>query len=356
MAKPVSFAVAGCGSIGERHLAVLDDEPMASIAAVCDTDEEKSRKLSGVYGDAPWFTDYDEMLASVNADVIDICTPHDLHAPMAVAAAAKGRHILVEKPMALTRADCGRMIKAADAANVKLFVVKQNRYNIPVRLAKEALDKGALGKIYMSKCDILWNRRQDYYSGSAWRGRKSREGGALFTLASHFIDLLTWWFGNVTNAVVMMDNKGHDIEIEDCGTAVLSFDSGVMGSIVWTTCVFSKNYEGSITIIGEKGTIKIGGKYLNTIEYWEVENNPLPEGISFTDKPNLYKNYQGTSSNHDKVIKAMISAVSGWKPEGEELYVGAEGTEGLKSVEAIEKIYQKVEPWNPRSGKRESAM
>jgi predicted dehydrogenase len=191
----------------------------------------------------------------------------------------------------------------------------------------------------MAKCDVLWNRHDAYYKESPWRGEKEKEGGALYTLASHFIDLLIWWFGGVNDAVVMMDNKNHSNDIEDCGTAVLNFDSGVMGSIVWTTCVFEKNYEGSITIIGEKGTIKIGGKYLNKIDYWDVPSHPLPENLTFDDEPNRYTHYQGTSSNHDKVIKAMVAAVRGGVPEGEELYIGAEGTEGLKSVEAIEKIY-----------------
>jgi UDP-N-acetyl-2-amino-2-deoxyglucuronate dehydrogenase len=332
----IKFAVVGCGSIGKRHIAVLDAEPQAEIAAICDIDESRCRELSELYGGLPFFTDYNEMLRSVRADVVNIVTPHALHRPMTLEACAHGFNVLVEKPMALSTADCHEMNAAAQKAGVKLWVVKQNRHNVPVGLAKEAISAGRLGKIFMIKCDILWNRYQGYYDDSPWRGKLKEEGGALFTQASHFIDLLIWWCGDIVSVKGHMETQNHNIQTEDSGAAILKFSSGTIGSLVWTTCVYNKNYEGSITIIGENGTIKIGGKYLNRIEYWDVEGFPLDENIEYTDLPNSYGKYQGTSSNHDKVITALIAHLR----HGSGNMV--EGFEGIKTIDAIEKIYSEI--------------
>ena len=329
----IKFAVVGCGSIGKRHIAVLDAEPEAEIVAICDTDKAKATELSNLYNGIKIYTDYATMLEEIEADIINVVTPHHLHASMTVAALEKGFHVLVEKPMALSSSDCTKMNEAALANGKKLWVVKQNRYNVPIRIAREALQDNRLGKIFMVKCDILWNRYQGYYDESPWRGKKQFEGGALYTQASHFIDLLVWWFGDVISAKTCIETQNHHIETEDSGMAVLKFENGTLGSFIWTTCVYNKNYEGSITIIGEKGTIKIGGQYLNKIEYWDVEGFPLAEGIEFSDKPNAYGKYQGTSSNHDKVIKSIISQVKGRISET------VDGFEGIKSIHAIEMLY-----------------
>jgi len=252
---------------------------------------------------------------------------------MSIAASQRGVHALVEKPMALTVADARAMIEAANVAHRRVFVVKQNRYNAPIRLVSDAIRAGVLGKLYMVQCNVLWNRPQEYYSGSNWRGRKALEGGALYTQVSHFIDLLLWWFGDLAFAETRLETKCHDIEIEDCGSATLRFSSGVLGSLVWTTCVYNKNYEGSITIIGEHGTIKIGGGYLNRIEFWDVRSYPLPEGVVFEDKPNEYGRYQGTSSNHDRVVADVVATLLRERRDV------VEGDEGLKTVDAIERIY-----------------
>lgn len=334
--KLTKFAIVGCGSIGKRHIAVIDAEERASVVAICDSDEAVAREQSLLYDGLPFYPDYSKMLAEVDADIISIATPHALHADMAIEALEAGFDVLVEKPMALTVTDCKRMNDAAKRTGKRLWVVKQNRHNVPVRLAKDVIDKGMLGKIFMIKCDILWNRYQGYYDDSPWRGNKAREGGALFTQASHFIDLLIWWCGDVVRAKGHAETQNHNIETEDSGVAILNFSSGTIGSLVWTTCVYNKNFEGSITIIGERGTIKIGGKYLNKIEFWDVEGYPLPEGIDFSDKPNAYGKYQGTSSNHDKVIKALISHLH---HEGNET---VDGFEGMKSIAAIEYIYEAV--------------
>ena len=334
MKSKIKFAIVGCGSIGARHVAVLDAEENAELVAICDIDQEKCEKLSELYYGIPYFTDYEEMLNNIDADIINVVTPHALHSPMSIQAMEKGFNVLVEKPMALSTKDCDEMIQIAKKNNVKLWVVKQNRYNVPVTLAKNAIDKGMLGKIFMIKCDILWNRYQGYYDDSPWRGNKKEEGGALYTQASHFMDLLIWWCGDVTSVKSHMETQNHKIETEDSGAAILKFESGTIGSLVWTTCVYNKNYEGSITIVGETGTIKIGGKYLNKIEYWDVLGHPLDENIEYSDKPNNYGKYQGTSSNHDKVIKAIIAHLR------KESSLTVEGFEGKKTIEAIEKIYK----------------
>jgi len=338
MSVKIKFAVVGCGSIGKRHIAVLDAEPDAEIVAICDIDEAKCKEQSALYHNIPYYTSFDKMLEEVHADVINIVTPHALHAPMTIKALQKKINVLVEKPMALSTSDCHAMNEAAQKSGMKLWVVKQNRHNVPVKLAKDAIDKGMLGKIFMIKCDILWNRYQGYYDESPWRGKKKEEGGALFTQASHFIDLLVWWCGDVTDVKAFMATQNHKIETEDSGNAVLKFSSGTLGSLNWTTCAYNKNYEGSITIVGEYGTIKIGGQYLNKIEFWDVRGYPLQEGVEFTDKPNAYGKYQGTSSNHDKVIKTIIETIN-----NKQVNVQAvEGFEGMRCIDAIQRIYNSL--------------
>lgn len=329
----VKFAVVGCGSIGKRHLAVIDAEPKAELVAICDLDEKKCKEFSALYK-VPYYTGYNELLKRDDIEVINISTPHGLHAEMAMEAARHKKHALVEKPMALYVDDCRKMIEVAKENGVKLYMVKQNRFNAPIALTKRAFDEGRLGKIFMVQCNVMWNRHQDYYESSDWRGRKAMEGGSLQTQVSHFIDLMIWWLGDLVESKAIMDTMNHDIEIEDCGAAVLRFKSGTIGSLLWTTCVYNKNFEGSITLIGEKGTIKIGGQYLNKIEFWDVQSYPLPDDVEFTDKPNIYGKYQGTSSNHDKVVQELTAALM------KERSNCVEGDEGIKTIEAIEMIYR----------------
>jgi UDP-N-acetyl-2-amino-2-deoxyglucuronate dehydrogenase len=338
----VKFAVVGCGNIGKRHLAVIDAEPRAEIVATCDIIEERAKHYAELYEIPVYFTDYEKMLKETDAEIVAIATPHGLHAPMAIAAAKAGKHILVEKPMALTSEDCHRMIDAAKAHEVDLFVVKQNRYNKPIALTQQAIKEGKLGEVYMVQCNVLWNRHAGYYGDSNWLGSRKLEGGALYTQVSHFIDLMVWWFGDVVETKTTMETKKQQVEIEDCGMAQLKFASGVLGNLVWTTTVYNKNYEGSITIVAEKGTIKIGGRYLNQIDFWDVQSYPLPNNITFDDQPNRYGKYQGTSSNHDKVVSNVIAKLL------HERYDVVEGDEGIKSIEAIELIYKDT-PYGKRN-------
>jgi len=200
-------------------------------------------------------------------------------------------------------------------------------------LTTEALDEKRLGKIYMVQCNVMWNRHAGYYNDSDWKGKLDLEGGALHTQASHFLDLMIWWFGELNNAKTIRGTLHHNIEFEDCGVSALQFESGVIGSLLWSTAVYNKNYEGSITILGEKGTIKIGGKYLNKIEFWDVQSYPLPDDIEFSDKPNSYGKYKGSSSNHDKLIHELMENFA----ESRKGIV--EGEEGVLTIKAIEEIY-----------------
>jgi len=331
----LKFAVVGCGNIGTRHVAVIDKEEHAELVAICDVDTDKITKLKKSYS-VKAYTDFQEMLTEASFDILCICTPHALHAPMSIQAARSGKHILVEKPMALTSGTAREMIAEAEKYKVNLWVVKQNRYNKPIRFVKRVLDEGKLGRIFLVQTNVLWNRHQRYYEESPWRGNKHSEGGALHTQVSHFLDLLIWWFGEITEAKSLYDTLNHDIEIEDVGVSALRFENNALGSLNWTTCAYNANYEGSITIIGELGTIKIGGRYLNKIDHWDVQACPLPEDEEFNDQPNTYSHYKGTSSNHDKLINDLISQII------EDRRGVVEGPEGLKSIEAIEKIYGNV--------------
>jgi UDP-N-acetyl-2-amino-2-deoxyglucuronate dehydrogenase len=333
MIQRIPFAVVGCGKIGTRHIAVIDAEERAELVGICDSDYARAQKLSDMYEGIPIFSNLGDMLHETHASVVNVATPHYLHADMAIQIAEAGKHILVEKPMALTTYDAKRMISAAQANNVRLMVVKQNRYNVPIRLTKDIIDSGKLGRVFMVQCNVMWNRYDGYYSESPWLGRIELEGGSLYTQVSHFLDLLIWWFGDITSVRAQIGTKNHSIEIEDCGVASLEFSSHVLGSLFWTTCTYNKNYEGSITIIGEYGTIKIGGQYLNKIEYWDVRAHPLPDNVEFVDKPNNYGKYQGTSSNHDKVVRDICALLL---KEPKNI---VEGEEAMKTVTAIEKIY-----------------
>lgn len=345
----VKFAVIGCGSIGKRHVAVLDAEPDAEVVGLCDVDESKARDLAELYGGIQTWSDYRKMLQECDADVVTIATPHALHAEMTIQTAETGKHILVEKPMALSVEDSQSMIDAAEEHAVRLFVVKQNRYNVPVRLTREVIDSGKLGKIFMVQCNVFWNRRQEYYDSSEWRGKIESEGGALQTQVSHFIDLLVWWFGDIVDAKTLTDTLNHNIEIEDVGVSALRFESGVVGSLNWTTCVYNQNLEGSILIIAEFGTIKIGGKYLNEIKFWDVKEFDLPANEEFNDKPNSYGKYNGSSSNHDKLIHQICDQLLNDENGA------VEGNEAIRTISAIDTIYAGIEgnvqhPQRPVSG------
>lgn len=330
--EKLKFAIIGCGRIAERHAEQISR--LGNLTAVCDKIESKAQKLGQQY-EAKAYTDFNELLLrEKKTDVISICTPNGLHAEHAIAAFRKGFHVLCEKPMAINVYDCGEMIKEAEKANKRLFVVKQNRYNPPVKAIKDALDEDRFGKILSVQLNCFWNRNVDYYSGSDWKGTNKLDGGTLFTQYSHFIDLLYWMFGDVRKVEAITRNLNHKniIEFEDSGVVILEFYNGIIGTINYTVNSFEKNMEGSLTIFGEKGTVKIGGQYLNELEYQNIKDykiTDLPEG----NPPNNYGQYTGSMSNHHKVYENIIDVLMN---KG---IIGTNGFEGLKTVEIIDKIY-----------------
>jgi UDP-N-acetyl-2-amino-2-deoxyglucuronate dehydrogenase len=326
------FGIVGCGRIGQRHAEHIVN--VGILSAVCDTDKTKAKTLAEKYG-VPWFTSEEEMLVGrPDMDVISVCTPNGLHAEHSITALKAGKHVLCEKPMAISVKDCSAMIQAAERANKRLFIVKQNRFNPPVIAVKDLIDAGKLGKIYSVQLNCFWNRNADYYKNS-WKGTKDLDGGTLYTQFSHFIDLLYWFLGDVESLTALTGNFNHQglIEFEDTGVVTLKFLSGVIGTINYTVNAYKKNMEGSLTIFAEKGTVKIGGQYLNELEYQNLEGDPisnLPPG----NPPNNYGQYFGSMSNHDKVYQNLVDVLSG---QGA---IATSGMEGLKTVEIIEKIYK----------------
>ena len=331
MKRKLRFAIVGCGRIAQRHAEHI--EKIGELAAVCDIVESKAVQLSEKYNSKAFFS-LDTMLSELqDVDVISICSPNGLHAFHSISALNAGFHVLCEKPMAISVADCGEMIKAAERNNKRLFAIKQNRFNPPVAAVKKAIDENRLGKIYSIQLSCFWNRNEDYYKDS-WKGTKEMDGGTLYTQFSHFIDLLYWLIGDVRDAYAFTRNYGHSdlIEFEDTGAVILEFYSGVIGTINYTVNSYKKNMEGSLTIFAEKGTVKIGGQYLNELEYQSIEGFEI-KNLPVGNTPNNYGTYMGSMSNHDKVYANLVEVLN------DNAAISANSFEGLKTVEIIDKIY-----------------
>lgn len=328
----IKFAIAGFGNIGKRHALHILNNPNASLTAICDINEDLKKRIpEGV----SFFSSLDELLLGADADVINICTPNYLHASQTIKALNSGRHVVVEKPMALSAKDCEDMIVTAEKNKKLIFAVKQNRYNPPVQAVKKLLDEGTLGKIFMIQVNCFWNRSEAYYQESCWRGKSALDGGCLFTQFSHFIDILYYLNGDITNDVFgIVDNFYHknQTEFEDSGAFCMKAENGAIINFNFTTCSYGKNMEGSITFFAERGTVKIGGQYLNTIEYQSLAAGELPH-INITAKENDYGLYKGSMSNHDRVIQNVIDVLQ----NNESIMATAE--DGKHVVRIIEKMY-----------------
>lgn len=327
----VKFAIVGCGRIAQRHAEHI--ERLGKLVAVCDNVPEKADALAAKFG-ANAYHSIEEMLKNEpSVDVVTICSPNGLHAEHTIKTLQAGFHVLVEKPMAISVFDCGEMIKAAERANRRLFVVKQNRFNPPVAAVKKLIDEGRLGKIFSVQLSCFWNRNPAYYENS-WKGTKALDGGTLYTQFSHFVDLLYWMVGDVRRVFAITDNFDHNgiIEFEDTGAVALQFYNGAIGTINYSVNSFQKNMEGSLTIFGEKGTVKIGGQYLNELEYQNIEGYKI-ENLPPGKPANQYGQYQGSMSNHDEVYENVIDVLINGAA------ITTNSFEGLKTVEIIDKIY-----------------
>lgn len=334
--RNLRVALVGCGRIAVRHSQLLGEGQIkgAELVAVCDIVPEKAEKIAHKYG-VPAYKDMHEMMSAQRPDIVTVLTESGNHAKHVIDLARYGAHIVVEKPMALRLEDADRMIEACDAAGIKLFVIKQNRFNIPVRKLREALEAGRFGKLVMGTVRVRWCRRQDYYDQDAWRGTWAMDGGVLTNQASHHIDLLEWMMGDVSSVYAMADTALVDIEAEDTAVVVLRFSSGALGVIEATTATRPVDLEGSISILGESGVVEVGGFAVNEMKTWRFEA-PMPEddevlASSSTNPPNVYG--FGHKAYYDHVIDAIRN--------GGPNLVG--GLEGRRSLELINAIYESVE-------------
>ena len=336
MGKVLKFGLVGCGRIAKRHSELLGDAQIegACLAAVCDLDGDKVQKIGQQFS-VPIFTDMHEMMNKVDIDVAVVLTESGKHAEHVVELAPYGRHIVVEKPMALTLDDADAMIRACDKSGVKLFVVKQNRFNVPVVKLHQALEAGRFGKLVMGTVRVRWCRPQSYYDQAAWRGTWALDGGALANQASHHVDMLEWMMGEVDSVFAMSATALARIEAEDTAVVILRFKSGALGVIEATTAVRPKDLEGSISILGEGGTVEIGGFAVNQMKIWnfvapEAGDEDVREKYS-VNPPNVY------GFGHQAYYKHVVDCILNNKQHL------VDGLEGRKSLELISAIYESIE-------------
>ena len=327
--KP-TFAIIGCGRIAKRHAEQINK--VGKLVAVCDIVLENAAELAKEYDAKMYLSIEDLLMKESEIEIVSICTPNGLHAEHCIKSLYAQKHVLCEKPLCISVLDAKKMIAAADNADKKLFVVKQNRYNPPVEAVKALLREDKLGNILSFQVNCFWNRPHEYYSNT-WKGTKKLDGGTLFTQFSHFIDLLFWFLGDVKEVKAITKNYEHPlIEIEDTGVVLIEMVGGAVGTLNYTVNSFQKNMEGSFTIFGEKGTVKIGGQYLNELEYQCIDKTKI-ENLSAGKPANAYGFYQGSMSNHNKVYEHLLKAI---EIPG---YEFASALDGMKTVEIIEKIY-----------------
>ena len=328
--KTFRIAFSGCGRISKNHFEAIGKIEGLELVAVCDADPERAAK-AGAEWNVPHFTSYERMLAEVKADVVAIATPSGLHPAQGVAAARAGLHVVMEKPMAISLTGADELVKACDTAGVRLFVVKQNRLNPPVQLLKRAVDRGRFGRIYMASCTVHWARPQEYYDQAPWRGTWEFDGGAFMNQASHYVDLIQWLMGPVESVMAKTATLARRIETEDTGIAILKFRSGALGVIQVTMLAYPRNLEGSLTVLGETGSAKIGGTAVNKIEHWQFaeydDDDKLVEAVE-TNPPNVY------GLGHEGYYRNVLAVLRGEaKPD-------TDGRAGRKSLELILGIYE----------------
>jgi len=327
----IKLGLIGCGRISKKHLDVVEQlSDRVKLVAVSDIVEEKAKEAADRFN-VPYYTNYLDMLDKEKMDLISICTPSGLHPQMGIEAANRGINVLTEKPMATHLHDADELIHACDKNHVHLFVVKQNRLNQGIALLKRAIDKGRFGRIFFANATVFWTRPQSYYDMAKWRGTWEFDGGAFMNQASLYVDLIQWLVGPVDRVSAFTATLARKIETEDTGAAVLKFRQGAIGVIQVTMLTYPKNWEGSITIIGEKGTVKIGGLAVNKIEKWEFED------YDDDDKIAMQADYETSSVygfGHLGYYKNVLDVLEG-KAEPQ-----TDGRSGRKSLELILAIYE----------------
>lgn len=328
--RPISFAIVGCGRIAANHYAALQQHAdNAVLSAICDDNLERLEEKAHIWNARP-FGSYDRLLRDADCDAVVLCTPSGLHAQQAIQAAQRGKHVITEKPMATRWKDGLDMVKACDDARVRLLVVKQNRRNATLQLLKRAVQEKRFGKIYMVHMNVFWTRPQSYYDSAAWRGTWEMDGGAFMNQASHYVDLLEWLIGPIADVQAMTATLARDIEVEDTGVLNVRWRNGALGSMSVTMLTYPKNLEGSITIIGEKGTVRVGGVAVNEIQIWDFAE-AMEYDTQITDASYATTSVYGYG--HPLYYQNIIEVLRGTaEPE-------TDGREGLRSLEVLIAAY-----------------
>ena len=329
----IRFAVIGQGHIGKRHAEMIRRNPAAELAAVCDTADRDTLGLDGLQ--ERFYASIDDLLSGEpDVDVVNICVPNGLHADFAIKALRAGKHVVIEKPMALTRADGGRIISTSLDCNRRVFCVMQNRYSPPSVWLKEVVGSGVLGRIYKVQLNCLWNRDARYYKPGGWHGTADMDGGTLFTQFSHFIDIMYWLFGDIKNIKGSFQDFNHEglTDFEDSGCVMFDFCNGGTGCLNYSTAVWDTNLESSITIIAENGSIKVAGQYMNEVTYCHIKDYEMPT-LAPSNPPNDYGAYKGSAQNHHYIIQNVIDTLTSGTP------ITTNAMDGLKVVDIIERIY-----------------
>ncbi|MFY0683201.1 MAG: Gfo/Idh/MocA family oxidoreductase [Balneola sp.] len=333
----VKFSVLGFGRIGQRHAKIINEYSESELISIIDVDESKFESSSSLELNTEMYTNIEQFLEQDESrtEIVCIASPNGFHTDYAVQLMRAGYSVVIEKPMGLTTESCEKVLSTMIETGKQAFVVKQNRYSPPSKWLKSIVDQKTIGDVLMVQTNCYWNRDERYYSASPWRGTRDLDGGALFTQFSHFIDLLYWVFGDIKNVTATIKNFTHPNlnDFDDSGFAQFEFLNGGIGSLNYSTSCWNQNMESSITVIGSKGSIKIGGQYMNKIEYCHVENYDMPE-LEETNPPNDYGPYKGSAANHHFVIENVVNALQGNKSETTNVF------EGMKVVSFIEKIYR----------------
>jgi len=329
----IRFGLVGCGVIAKKHLVALSRIENAQIAAVCDTSLDCAKKI-GLEYNLPYYSNPHDMAMHEKFDVFSLLAPSGIHAKLILDLVKYNRHFVVEKPMALRIEDADQIIKECDESGSKIFVVQQNRFNLPIRKLREAIDQGRFGKMVLGTVRVRWCRDQNYYNAKPWRGTWALDGGVLTNQASHHIDMLVWMMGEVESVSVMTSTRLAKIEAEDTGVATIRFYSGALGIIEATTATRPKDLEGSISILGERGAVEIGGYYMNELKTWQFdETSPDDDDVfeKWGTNPNEF------AWNHTEYLKDVIQSLQ----QGRRGLV--EGLEGRKSLELINALYESAE-------------
>jgi len=331
--RKIKFAVIGCGHIGKRHAEMVTRNGDSELVALIDV---KGREELGIEAySAPLFNSIEEFFtAGIEVDVLSIASPNGFHAEQAMKCLEARKHVVVEKPMALTRQDAEKVIFKALQVHRQVFAVMQNRYSPPSVWIKELIESGKLGQIYMVQLNCYWNRDDRYYKPDSWHGKKELDGGTLFTQFSHFIDIMYWLFGDITNIQGKFNDFNHQdlTDFEDSGFVSFDFVNGGMGALNYSTAIWNQNLESSMTIIAENGAIKIGGQYMDKVEVCNVKNYEMPI-LPPTNPGNDYGAYKGSAANHHYVIENVVDVLNG------RAAITTNALEGLKVVDIIERIY-----------------